>query len=318
MNRETLHHNLTLRQLSVFAAVAKSGSTTSAAQSLAMSQSAVSSALSELESALSEQLFDRRGRKLFLNDFGRLLLPRVRILFDHVDAIVNAGRDATAMLRVSASTTISNYLLPPFLARYHKNQAETGLGGAVTLMVGNTHKVLDAIRNFDADVGLIEGSCTLDEFRVEHWLDDELLIVAGPEHPLARPGAATREALQQADWVVRESDSGTREVLDTQIAPLLGPPRIALELANSEAIRRTVMAGYGICCLSSHVVGPDVASGALVNINTVIPRLLRPFSIVLHKDKLPTRGLSAFLARLRDIHGNPDAGPLDNSPGVAI
>lgn len=296
--RDVMNHNLTLRQLSVFVAVAQIGSTTGAAQHLAMSQSAVSSALSELENALSEQLFDRRGKKLFLNDFGRLVLPRVRALFDQVDGIVNAGRDAGAMLRVAASTTISNYLLPPLLARYHQNRMA---GGKATLLVGNTHEVLDAVRAFDADVGLIEGSCTVDEFVVEHWMDDELLIVTSPEHPLAAPGAATPEALRTADWLVREHDSGTREVLDAQIAAILGPLHVALELANSEAIRRTVMAGYGICCLSSHVVGPDVAAGALVDIGGALPPLLRPFSIVLHKDKLPTRGLTTFLSYLRSV-----------------
>lgn len=303
MTRDILHHSLTLRQLSVFVAVAQTGSTTGAAQYLSMSQSAVSSALSELESALLDQLFDRRGRKLFLNDFGRLLLPRVRALFDQVDSIVNAGRDSPALLRVAASTTISNYLLPPFLARYHKEQARSGTGSTVTLLVGNTQEVLDAVRNFDADVGLIEGSCTVDEFVVEHWMDDELLVTAAPDHPLAQPGAATREALRQADWLVRERDSGTREVLDAKVASLLGPLHIALELANSEAIRRTVIAGYGISCLSSHVVGPDVATGALVDIGDALPRLIRPFSIVLHRDKLPTRGLAAFLAHLRTVSG---------------
>ena len=319
MTRESLHHNLTLRQLSVFVAVAQTGSTTGAAQYLAMSQSAVSSALSELENALSEQLFDRRGRKLFLNDFGRILLPRVRSLFDQVDSIVNAGRDAASMLRVAASMTISNYLLPPFLAHYHKNQAVTGVGSTVTLMVGNTQEVLDAVRNFDADVGLIEGSCTVDEFILEHWMDDELFIVAGPEHPLARPGAATREALRTADWLVREHDSGTREVLDAQVAPILGPLHIALELAAPEVIRRTVIAGYGISCLSALVVGPDLENGSLVNIGGELPKLCRPFSIVLHKDKLPTRGLSAFLANLRAVPGNGSAdGNLDNPPDMVI
>lgn len=300
-----MNNNLTLRQLSVFVAVAETGSTTGAAQQLAMSQSAVSSALSELENALSEQLFDRRGKKLFLNDFGRLILPRVRALFDQVNSIVNAGRDASAMLRVAASTTISNYLLPPLLARYHRNH--TG-GGKVTLLVGNTHDVLDAVRMFNADVGLIEGSCTVDEFMVEHWMDDDLLIVTSPGHPLAFPGAATREALRSADWLVREHDSGTREVLDAQIAGILGPLHIALELANSEAIRRTVMAGYGICCLSTHVVGPDVETGSLVNIGGELPPLRRPFSIALHRDKLPTRGLNTFLSYLRGIRetGNRD------------
>ncbi|MCC8194698.1 MAG: LysR family transcriptional regulator [Deltaproteobacteria bacterium] len=318
MTRERLHYNVTLRQLSVFAAVAKTGSTTGAALYLSMSQSAVSSALSELESALSEQLFDRRGRRLFLNDFGRSILPRVHALFDQVDGIINAGKDATATVYVAASTTISNYLLPPFLASYHKKQAETGRGSSVTLLVGNTQEVLDAVRNFDADVGLIEGSCTVDESVLEHWMDDELLVVASPEHPLARPGAATRDALRKADWLIREPHSGTREVLDGQVASLLGPLHIALELANSEAIRRTVLGGYGICCLSSHVVGPDVADGSLVNIGGALPRLLRPFSIVMHKDKLPTRGLSAFLDRLRAAAGGPTGLHLDNARDVVI
>jgi len=296
-----MHNNLTLRQLSVFVAVAQTGSTTGAAQYLAMSQSAVSSALAELEHALSEKLFDRRGRKLFLNDFGRVLLPRVRALFDHVDSIVNAGRNSTALLRVGASMTISNYLLPPFLAQYHKKQATTGVGSTVTLMVGNTQEVLSAVHNFDVDVGLIEGSCSVDEFVVEHWMDDTLFIVASPEHPLARPGAATRQALRLADWLVREHDSGTREVLDMQVAPILGPLHIALELAAPEVIRRTVIAGYGISCLSSLVVGPDLANETLVDIGRELPSLLRPFSIVLHKDKLPPHGLEAFLAHLRAV-----------------
>lgn len=320
-----MHNNLTLRQLSVFVAVAQTGSTTSAALHLSMSQSAVSSALSELEHALSEKLFDRRGRKLFLNDFGRVLLPRVRALFDQVDSIINAGRASAALLRVSASMTISNYLLPPFLAHYHKNQAITGVGSTVTLKVGNTQEVLDAVRNFDVDVGLIEGSCTVDEFVVEHWMEDELYVVASADHPLAKPGAATREALRVADWLVREHDSGTREVLDAQVAPVLGPLHIALELAAPEVIRRTVIAGYGISCLSSLVVGPDLKSGVLVDIGGKLPRLRRPFSIVLHKDKLPTRGLTTFLSHLRTAHGPEAASPasdteknLDIPPDVVI
>jgi DNA-binding transcriptional LysR family regulator len=282
--RETLNHTLTLRQLSVFVAVAQTGSTTAAALHLAMSQSAVSSALSELEHSLTEQLFDRSGKKLFLNDFGRMVLPRVQALFDQVNGIVHAGRDAAANLRVAASTTISNYVLPPLLARYHKSKVN---GSKVNLFVGNTHDVLDSVRNFSADVRLIEGSCTVDEFVVETWVDDEILIVTSPSNPLAAPDAATPEALCGADWLVREHDSGTREVLDVQIAGVLGPLHITLELANSEAIRRTVLASYGICCLSNHVVGSDVEKGDLVDIGKGLPPLHRPFSIVLHKDKLP-------------------------------
>lgn len=293
-----MQHTLTLRQLSVFLAVAQTGSTTGAAQYLRMSQSAVSSSLSELENTLSERLFDRRGRKLHLNDFGRTVLPRVRTLFDMVDGIVNVGRGTATQLRIAAIMTISNYLLPSYLASYQKDRIDNE---TVTLFVGNTQEVLNAVRTFTADVGFIEASCSVDEFAVEHWLDDVLFVVASPDHPLARAGAATHEALRTADWLVPEQDSGTWEVLDSQIAPILGPLHVALELTSPEAIRRMILAGYGISCLSSLVVGKDIEEGALVNIGGALPPLRRSFSIVLHKDKLPTRGLSAFLNYLRTV-----------------
>ena len=118
---------LTLRQFQIFVAVADTGSTTAAAESVALSQSATSNALNELESLLGERLFDRIGKRLVLNDVGRVLLPQVRALLDcaiSIERQFGIGGDGTAevraamQLRVGASTTIGNYLLPGLIASY--------------------------------------------------------------------------------------------------------------------------------------------------------------------------------------------------------
>ena len=112
---------LTLRQLQIFVAVARSGSTTAASAEIALSQSATSSAVNELERLLSLRLFDRAGKRLLLNDNGRALLPRALALLDGAAGIEQMSRDGSAQaqsLRIGASTTIGNYVLPKLLAGF--------------------------------------------------------------------------------------------------------------------------------------------------------------------------------------------------------
>ena len=112
---------LTLRQLHIFLAVADAGSTSAAATAISLSQSATSAALNELESVLAARLFDRVGKRLMLNDNGRLLLPQARQLCDGAAGIerqfAGDGPGAPASLRIGASTTIGIYLLPAILVR---------------------------------------------------------------------------------------------------------------------------------------------------------------------------------------------------------
>ena len=112
---------LTLRQLQIFMAVARLGSTASAAEAIALSQSATSSAINELERVLSLRLFDRSGRRLVLNDNGRSLLPRAQALLEgalDVERMGLAPEEQLQMLRIGASTTLGNHVLPGLLAAY--------------------------------------------------------------------------------------------------------------------------------------------------------------------------------------------------------
>ena len=181
---------LSLRQLEVFVATAHAGSTRGGAERVARSQSAASSALADLESALGVQLFDRVGRRLMLNENGRALLPRAQSLLDQsleMQALF-IGEHA-APLRVAASFTIGEYLLPERISEWTVLHPES----QVRLQIANTRDVIEAVAAFDVDVGFIEGTQTHSELIVRPWLDDELVIVAAPGHPLARQRASARQ-----------------------------------------------------------------------------------------------------------------------------
>jgi len=270
-----------------------------AANALAMSQSAVSASLAELERALNGALFDRVARRLSINEAGRQFFPRALSLLDQAHELERFASASGVQLRIAASNTIGSYILPALLAGFRNAQA-----GPCTLdlRIGNTQDVLNALMQFDADIGLIEGTSHERDLRSVHWCDDEMVVIVGPGHPLAtvaHQAEALHEMLREADWIVREPGSGTREIIEARLVPALGTLRFALELGNAEAIKRAVMSGFGVSCLSLHVVRDEIERGLLVALRQGLPRVIRPLQLVVHQDKFPTQGLLAFTEYLR-------------------
>lgn len=286
---------LTLRQLQVFVSVAQHGSTVAASEALSMSQSAVSASLAELERALDGPLFDRVARRLSINETGRQFFPRALSLLDQAQELERFTTQTGVQLRIAASNTIGSYILPALMAGFRASQ-----GGPcqLDLRIGNTRDVLRSVMQFEADIGLVEGASHERELRSMPWCDDEMVVVVGPSHPLAAPNAPL-DGLRDAEWIVREPGSGTREIIEERLMPLLGELRFALELGNAEAIKRAVMSGFGVSCLSLHVVHDELERGTLIAVRQGLPRIVRPLQLVVHQDKFPTRGLLAFTEYLR-------------------
>ncbi|MFZ1873859.1 MAG: LysR family transcriptional regulator, partial [Chania sp.] len=151
--------HITLRQLEVFTEVLKSGSTTQASVVLALSQSAVSAALADLEGQLNVLLFDRVGKRLVINEHGRLLYPKALALLEQASEIEQLFLHDNGALRIAASSTIGNYMLPAMIAHYRKDFPTTPL----ELNVGNSQDVIGAVADFRVDLGLIEGPCHMPE-----------------------------------------------------------------------------------------------------------------------------------------------------------
>ncbi|MDT3412895.1 DNA-binding transcriptional regulator YeiE [Kosakonia cowanii] len=282
--------HITLRQLEVFAEVLKSGSTTQASQRLALSQSAVSAALTDLEGQLGVQLFDRVGKRLVVNEHGRLLYPRALAALEQASEIEQLFREANGAIRVFASSTIGNYILPEVIAHYRRDFPELPL----ELSVGNSQDVITAVADFRVDIGLIEGPCHAAEIIAEPWLEDELVVFAPPSSSLLQQ-EVTLEALAAAPWILRERGSGTREIVDYLLLSHLPQFQLGMELGNSEAIKHAVRHGLGISCLSRRVIAEQLETGTLVEVPLPLPRLVRTLWRIHHRQKHLSSALTRFI-----------------------
>lgn len=266
-----------------------------------LSQSATSAALNELERALGARLFDRVGKRLVLNDNGRAMLPAALAVLDGaygIERSFHAGESGLLVdLRVFASTTIGNYVLPQVLAGFRESHPRSRL----ELRIGNTREVVTAVRDFAADMGFIEGPCHESDLLVIPWLVDELVIVAAPTHPwvAAKHRPLTAAQLREGQWLLREPGSGTREAVEGALIPHLLQIAAATVLGSSEAIKYAVAAGLGISCLSRCVVRDLVSAGRLCVLATRLPRLTRHFSVIYHRNKVLSAALNDFIGHCR-------------------
>ncbi|TGC95020.1 LysR family transcriptional regulator [Salmonella enterica subsp. enterica serovar Wilhelmsburg] len=283
--------HITLRQLEVFAEVLKSGSTTQASVMLSLSQSAVSAALTDLDGQLGVQLYDRVGTRLVVIEHGRLLYPRALALLEQAVEIEQLFREDNGAIRVYASSTIGNYILPAMIARYRQHYPALPL----ELSVGNSQDVINAVLDFRVDIGLIEGPCHSTEIISEPWLEDELVVFAAPSSPLTQ-GPVTLEQLAASPWILRERGSGTREIVDYLLLSHLPRFHMAMELGNSEAIKHAVRHGLGISCLSRRVIAEQLQAGSLGEVAVPLPRLVRTLWRVHHRQKHLSNALQRFLS----------------------
>lgn len=298
---------LTLRQLQIFVAVARTGSTTAASAEIALSQSATSAAVNELERLLSLRLFDRSGKRLLLNDSGRALLPRAQALLDGAGGVERMARDEGAQwqaLRIGASTTIGNHLLPALLAGFLDGQQHRAADWRSCVAIGNTGDICARVAAFDLDIGLIEGPCHEPSLHVQPWLRDELVVVASPDGPTRRRGATAAahrlpvKDLRDAVWLLREPGSGTREATDQALLPHLRSYRRSIELGSSEAIKHAAAAGLGLACLSRWVVDDLLKARRLREVVTTLPPITRQCHWVVHRDKQLTPALRRLIDQL--------------------
>ena len=294
---------ITLRQLATFTAIAELGNVTQAAARIALSQSAASQALQELERALGTRLFDRSGKRLALNDNGRAFYPKASALLAQSAELESLFESAPVQLSLGASRSIGGYLLPQVMAGFLGDLPESRL----ELQVANSGGVIEALAEFRLDVAFIEAPIQHPQIQLTPWMADELLLVVAPDHPLAAAESVTLQDLTAARWVLRESGSGTRVTFEQQVLPRLGSVNAPLEVSNSEAIKQLVASGFGIGCLSQRVVQAELVRGELVQLDNPLGPLRRTFFRALHIDKYPTAGLRRFLDYAQDWAARSDA-----------
>lgn len=305
---------INLHHLRLFTAVVDQGGFTKAAGALNLSQPAISKSLKELEDGLQLSLIDRSARSIRLTDAGRLLYDRARELFGVERIAERELRELRGLkrgiLRVGASTTIATYFLPPILGRFHLRHPSVRISASSA----NTRTILRRLLESKIDLALVEGPVFHPHVDVIPWREDELVVIAPPDHPLARRAAVRVTDLVAEQFIVREPGSGTREVTEAALARHGVQLTNTMRVGGTEVMKQAVAAGLGLAIVSRAAAADQLALGRIVVLHVddlVIRRTLTQL-------KLRDRASGAAARELETLLAEPtlDVGVGDAS-GVA-
>lgn len=284
---ESLAHRVPdLAALELLLAVARLGSLGAAAREVGITQPAASSRLRSMERQLGVALVDRSPRGSRLTDAGALVTDWARRVVEAAaafDAGARALRDRRdSRLRVAASMTIAEYLLPGWLLALHADRPDT----AVSLLAGNSAKVAELLLAGEADLGFVEGLSVPTGLDSAVIAQDRLIVVTAPGHPWARRGRPlAAEELAATPLILRERGSGTRQVLDAALGGLARP---LIELSSTTAVKASAVSGAGPSVLSELAVGEELAMRRLVSIPMADVSLRRDLRAVWPTGHRPT------------------------------
>lgn len=290
---------ITLKQLAIFVSVYETGSTSQASEVLYLSQSAVSSALTQLESRLQMPLFERVGRRLEPHAYAQQLYAQAQAIIGQVQSLEQYHEHQAGQIRIGASTTIGNYVLPEVIAALSQQVPAAD----IDVRIANTQEIVAEVEQLHVDIALVEATPHPSNIKVlaqQVWRTDTLVVFAKCNSrwldAFAEQGQSLNAAmgderasyhlsptqLASLPFIVREAGSGTRQIIDEKLLQHLPGVRVIMEVAQSEAIKRMVIANIGMGCLSQHVIEEELASGELVQIVVAGLDLSRQWWLVWH------------------------------------
>ena len=285
------------RRLQVFYTVARVLSFTKAAESLHMTQPAVTFQVKQLEESFNTRLFDRTHNKISLTDAGKLVYDYSEKILDHYDKMNNQVREltgeVTGSLLIGASTTIAEYMLPNLLGGFNRKFEDV----AIRLQVGNTDAIVAMVENNMIDLGIVEAPVYNKNLEVEVCRIDEMVLIVPADHPLANRNKISIEDMRQYRYISREEGSGSRAVIDGYIREQglsYSDLNVVMELGSPESVKMSVEAGVGIAIVSRTTLLKELKLGTLKAL-PLDPPLQRPFSHVRQKHKFRHRAVGELL-----------------------
>lgn len=290
-----------LIQLKTFYETANCGSLTAASEKLCTSQPAVSRQILSLEKELGISLFSRHSRGVKLTEAGRCLFQYVEkslLLLDKAEKAISELRELeSGHITVGASTTIGNYLFPGWLASFIRLYPKID----VSLQVANSNKVIEYVLEGKLDIGLIAGPLKSPELCLEYLMDDNIIMVVGPEHPWLKKTSVSAASLQQEVLILREPGSATRQAIESYLEKEKIQAGKTMILGNTEAIKRAVISGMGIAFISRNTVLIELQLGILKEIKNPLLCFKRPLFAVYPKGVRRSPSVLAFLSNVKNL-----------------
>ena len=285
------------RRLQVFYTVARLLSFTKAAESLHMTQPAVTFQIRQLEEYFNTRLFDRTHNKISLTEAGEEVFgyaERIIGLYTEMDNQVRKlTGDVIGVLVVGASTTIAEYRIPRVLGEFQKNFPDVKL----RLKVSNTVGIVHMVENNEVDVGIVEAPVYNKNLATKTCWCDQLMVICPPDHDLAGHDSVSIDELLPYTFIGREEGSGTREVIASyfdEFAQNYSSLKASMEFGSPESVKSAVEAGLGISIISESTLSKELKLGTLKAM-PLAPPMKRPFSIVYQRQKFRLRAMEEFL-----------------------
>lgn len=285
------------RRLQVFHTVARLLSFTKAAETLHMTQPAVTFQIRQLEEFFNTRLFDRTHNRINLTEAGERVFEYAERILGLYDEMNNSVRqltgDVTGVLMVGASTTIAEYVLPGLLGEFQARYKDLRIRLSVSNSVGIVHMVEDNT----IDIGIVESPVNNKNLAVEVCWHDKLVLICPPNHRLAGKKSLNVAELRDLPFIAREEGSGTREVIADYLARAELPwseLNLSMEFGSPESVKSAVEAGLGVSIVSAATITKELKLKTLAAL-PLEPSLERPFSFVYQRQKFRLRAVEEFM-----------------------
>ncbi|MFB9107298.1 LysR family transcriptional regulator [Flavobacterium gyeonganense] len=270
-------------RLKVFYTVALRLNFTKAATELYITQPAVSKHIQELEETYKTKLFERNGSKIALTPAGKILLQHTKNIFEiyrEIDFDMSSFRnERQGLLRLGSSTTISQYIISPVLARFHQKQQDI----KVNLLNGNTEQIENALINKEIEIGIVEGQSKNQSIKYVPFIKDELVLVCNTQNSFVKQNEISLEDLKSMKFITRERGSGTLEVIEyalKQVGLKLSDLQIEMQLGNTESIKSYLLNSDCFAFMSIHAVGKELKNNELIVLDVKNLTIERYFYII--------------------------------------
>ena len=285
-------------ELKTFIAVVDFKNFTRAGESINLSQPSVSTHIKNLESYFNTQLINRsiKQKNIVITESGYLLYKKAKEILHMIDSTKAELRSldghVKGHLRIGASLTIGEYLLPKFLAKFSSKYPDIEF----ELIIENTHNICSKIKNFTLDIGLIEGTTPSSDFNQNYFLEDKMVIACSKNSDILN-GVFSIDKLQNKNWIVREEGSGTRDYINMFLTTNKIVPNNLMVLGSNYALKEAVKNNLGITIISNYVTAPAVENNELETIE-LEKSYTRPFSYILPKNINTSHITNLFIKEL--------------------
>jgi LysR family transcriptional regulator, low CO2-responsive transcriptional regulator len=291
---------MNLHQLRIFCSVVEYGSYTRAAETLYMTQPAVSLQVRALERTLQVKLFERVNQQLAVTEAGQALyqcaLPMLNAEEEAERVLAELKGAVRGKLVVAANTTGGMYIVPPLLASYKERHSESEL----FLQIDATDRLIERARQGVIDLGFACGAISQPELTVETIGTDFLTLILSPHHPLASHPALTLEQVAALPFIVPESISRTRQLIEQTFRERGHTLKIVMHFQGTEAVKKAVESNLGAAIVSQASVEREVAAGALRAMPIADLELKRPFVMFYRQGKYIGPMARDFMEHMRN------------------